>query len=215
MTDPVTKNPPILAILNDAANLCTLAGVLSGMLGIYFAVMGSPAIAAMCGVIAVILDCFDGPIARRSRNRPSYMSQVGLQLDSLADAICSGVGPAVLLLAVGGWTPLMLVPASLIVLAGVTRLAYFNVFGLTGGSFTGLPIFYNPVVVALTLLALWLIAPGAVGIGAGIVGVLIAVLNVSPFSVPKLKGTLFYVFLVLCFLLCAVLIVGDVAGPTR
>lgn len=198
-------NPTILSLLADWANLCTIAGVVSGLLGIYFAAQGRLQLSAAMGVIAVILDCFDGPIARSTKNRPAHMSVLGLQLDSLADAICSGVGPAVLVLAVGNWNSFLLIPAALIVVAGVTRLAYFNVYGLSGGKFSGMPIFYNPVVVALVLLVLWALAPGTAIGGAAAAGFAVAILNVAPFTVPKLRGRYLKGFLVLCFALTAVL----------
>lgn len=207
-------NPTILSLVADPANICTLLGVVSGLVGIYFAATGSLTIAAAFGVIAVILDCFDGPIARRTRNRPRSMSEVGLQLDSLADAVCSGVGPAVLIMGVAGWNPLALIPASLVVVAGVTRLAYFNVFGLTGGKFTGLPIFYNPVIVAVILLVVWLFADSAEvrSLSMGFGGLAIAVLNVAPLTVPKLRGRFFYTFLLIAFVLAAILFVVNLQG---
>lgn len=203
----VVAKPAILSLWSDWANLCTLLGVVSGMLGIYFAVAGQFAIAAAMGVIAVILDCFDGPIARRTANRAPHMSAVGLQLDSLADVICSGVGPAVLVLAVGGWHPLYLVPAILLVVAGVTRLAYFNVFGLSGGKFSGFPIFYNPVIIAIVLLVLLLLDRSLAAIGLAIAGVVVAVLNVAPIQIPKLAGRFFTFFVVGSFALTAALLI--------
>ena len=205
-------DPTILSLWADWANLCTIAGVVSGLLGIYFAAQGRLQISAAMGVLAVILDCFDGPIARSTKNRPAHMSALGLQLDSLADAVCSGVGPAVLVLAVGNWNSFLLVPAALIVVAGVTRLAYFNVYGLSGGKFSGMPIFYNPVVVALVLIALWALAPGAAVGGAAVAGFAVAILNVAPFTVPKLRGRYLKGFLVLCFALTAVLSVYAAQG---
>ncbi|MFJ2605361.1 CDP-alcohol phosphatidyltransferase family protein [Streptomyces sp. NPDC091279] len=218
-TEPATPagpagetNPTILSLLADWANLCTLAGVVSGLLGIYFAAQDKLQISAAMGVIAVILDCFDGPIARSTKNRPAHMSPLGLQLDSLADAICSGVGPAVLVMAVGDWNAFLLIPASLIVIAGVTRLAYFNVYGLSGGKFSGMPIFYNPVVVAIVLLVLWALAPGAAVGGAAAAGFAVAILNVAPFTVPKLRGRFLKGFLVFCFAQTAVLFVYAAQG---
>ncbi|KPI01695.1 CDP-alcohol phosphatidyltransferase [Actinobacteria bacterium OK074] len=212
-TDPASQaNPTILSLLADWANLCTIAGVVSGLLGIYFAAQGKLQVSAAMGVIAVVLDCFDGPIARSTKNRPAHMPPLGLQLDSLADAICSGVGPAVLVLAVGDWNSLLLVPAALIVVAGVTRLAYFNVYGLSGGKFSGMPIFYNPVVVALVLLVLWAVAPGAAVGGAAVAGFAVAILNVAPFTVPKLRGRFLKGFLVFCFAQTAVLFVYAAQG---
>lgn len=207
-----TTEPTIIGIAKDAANLCTLAGVLSGTIGVLLAARGSIAAALIAGVVAVLLDCFDGPIARRTKNRARRMSELGLQLDSLADAICSGVGPAVIVLAVADFHPAALVPAAALVIAGVMRLAYFNVYGLSGGSFSGLPIFYSPVLIAL----IWLVTiplpatlePWTLGIGA----IAIAALNIASIKVPKLRGKFFPIFIVLCFVLIGILAIGILQG---
>ncbi|MFJ6216120.1 CDP-alcohol phosphatidyltransferase family protein [Streptomyces sp. NPDC092296] len=192
--------------------MCTLTGVVSGLLGIHFAAQHKLPAAAALGVIAVILDCFDGPIARNTRNRAPHLPALGLQLDSLADAICSGVGPAVLVPAVGKWHAQVLIPAGLIVVAGVTRLAYFNIHGLSGGKLTALPIFYNPVVVAVVLVIPWEAAPGAAVAGAVAAGCAVAILNVAPFTVPRLRGRYFQWFLVLCVALTTVLFIYAAKG---
>lgn len=218
MSAAVTQHasaPTITSLLRDPANGVTVLGLVSGLAGIYAAIEGSVALAAALGVLAVVLDCVDGPVARRTRGRPAYMSRVGLELDSLADVVCSGVGPAVLVSAVASWHPLALVAAVVVVVASTVRLAYFNVFGLEGGAFTGLPVFYSPFVLGVVLLVAWLVAPGAAGAAGAVTLVVVAVLNTSALRVPKLRGRWFTGFMVAASLLIVVLVVLAVTGVGR
>jgi CDP-diacylglycerol---serine O-phosphatidyltransferase len=75
-----------------------------------------------------------------------------------------------------------------------------------------LPIFYNPVVVAVVLVVLWEAAPGAAVAGAVAAGCAVAILNVAPFTVPKLRGRYFQWFLVLCVALTTVLFIYAAKG---
>ena len=74
--------------------------------------------------LALVCDVLDGLVARRNR---SHQSVLGGDLDSLADVISFGVGPAVLGYTLGlrgGWDMLCL---TYFVVCGVSRLARFNV----------------------------------------------------------------------------------------
>lgn len=214
-TTQATAAPTILSLLRDPANVCTVLGLVSGLAGIHLAVRGDLAVAAALGVVAVILDCIDGPVARRTPGRPPYMSGIGLQLDSLADVVCSGVGPAVLVSALAGWHPLVLVPAAVLVVASTVRLAYFNVFGLTGGSFTGLPVFYTPAILAALLLLAWTLAP-SLAVPVAVVAVLVvAALHVSRVRVPKLRGVWFTAFMTATSVLTLALLALAATGGVR
>ena len=73
--------------------------------------------------IALVLDFFDGYVARLNKRRQSML---GADLDSLADVISFGVAPAVLGYTLGlrgGWDMLVL---TYFVVCGVSRLARFN-----------------------------------------------------------------------------------------
>lgn len=75
-------------------------------------------------LLAVILDVFDGRIARLTKST----SRFGLEFDSLADLISFGLAPSILMYQVVlrniGWGVLV---AFLFAIAGVLRLARFNV----------------------------------------------------------------------------------------
>ena len=81
MNQMMQPAPTILSFAKDLPNLCSLAGLLSAMLAIYFALLGVfPA--AMIGLIwAVFFDWSDGAIARRMNQRSIREKEFGGQLD--------------------------------------------------------------------------------------------------------------------------------------
>ncbi len=86
-----------------------------------------PAYAIVCLMISGLCDMFDGKVARTKKNRTDDEKKFGIQIDSLCDAICFGVLPAVIGYSVGLNTPFDLPVLILFPLCAVIRLAYFNV----------------------------------------------------------------------------------------
>ncbi|MBC8056984.1 MAG: CDP-alcohol phosphatidyltransferase family protein, partial [Rhizobiales bacterium] len=119
--------------------------------------------AAALAPAAFIFDVFDGRIARHRNTH----SALGRELDSLADVISFGVGPASLAYAAGlsgGWDALVLI---YFVCCGVSRLARYNVTAetLSAGAdkvayFEGTPI---PTSVALTAVLAFAAWQGQIG----------------------------------------------------
>jgi CDP-diacylglycerol--serine O-phosphatidyltransferase len=110
--------------------------------------------------LALVLDFFDGYVARLDRRRQSVL---GADLDSLADVISFGVAPAVLGYTLGlrgGWDMAIL---TYFVVCGVSRLARFNVTAATLSDattgkvkyFEGTPIPSSVVIVAILAFAFW------------------------------------------------------------
>jgi CDP-diacylglycerol--serine O-phosphatidyltransferase len=110
--------------------------------------------------LALVLDFFDGYVARLNRERQSLL---GADLDSLADVISFGVAPAVLGYTLGlrgGWDMVVL---TYFVVCGVSRLARFNVTASTLADadtgkvkyFEGTPIPTSVVIVGVLALAFW------------------------------------------------------------
>jgi len=145
------------------ADFFTLANAACGALMVFFAAatLGTHSklhffTAAAMAPAALIFDVLDGRIARwRHESSP-----LGRELDSLADVISFGIGPAALGFAAGlqgGWD---LVVLSYFVCCGVSRLARYNVTAesLSAGSdkvryFEGTPIPTSVVLVALLAVA--------------------------------------------------------------
>ena len=185
----------IIAHAGDLPNAVTLAGLLCGVLGIYFAVRGEFSAAVIALLWATFFDWFDGPIARRTKGRTNELRALGGQLDSLIDIVSSGVGPAILLLSIGDFSPWFIPGAFALIAAGALRLSYFNVFGLEDeSSYLGLPIDHNVIIVALVFLLEGVLGRTTFAIVLYVAIVLIAVLSVTPFRMPKAGGLWYYVF---------------------
>jgi len=152
-------------------NMITSLNILSGAVAVIFAVTGNLVMAAWFIILGIFFDFFDGLAARLV----DAQSPVGVQLDSLADVITSGLAPAlimmqlldmavtakteagVLLRFTDGWnfSYELYVPfvGLMIVIAAAYRLAKFNVDERQTTGFIGLPTPAN----ALLILSLPLI----------------------------------------------------------
>ncbi len=122
-------------------NLFTLANLFSGFTAIILTADGKFKEAAIFIIVAGIFDMLDGIMARLTRST----SELGVELDSLCDAVSFGVAPAFMLYKAEffGIETYGILLASLPALAGVFRLARFN-SELTSMEdkefFTGMPI---------------------------------------------------------------------------
>jgi CDP-diacylglycerol--serine O-phosphatidyltransferase len=147
------------------ADFFTLANAACGALMVFFAAatVGTHSrvhvfIAAAMAPLALFFDVIDGRVARwRHQSSP-----LGRELDSLADVISFGIGPAALGFAAGlqgGWD---LVALIYFVCCGVSRLARYNVTAesLSAGAekvpyFEGTPIPTSVALVAVLAVAAW------------------------------------------------------------
>ena len=193
INDSLEMPPTILSFAKDLPNLCSLAGLLSAVLAIYFAILGNfPA--AMIGLIwAVLFDWSDGRIARRMSSRTDNQRMFGGQLDSLIDIVSFGICPAIVLLSYGDFSPWFIPGAFIIVAAGVLRLSYFNVYGLVGeSSYQGLAIDNNGILLALLFVFHDLVGTSVFTTLLYLVILALAVLNVAPIRTPKLGMSWYY-----------------------
>ena len=78
-------------IKNNLANAFTLANLFSGSIGVIHLITGNYKITAVCIILSLILDFFDGFIARAMKSN----SNLGAQLDSLADMVSFGLLPGI------------------------------------------------------------------------------------------------------------------------
>jgi CDP-diacylglycerol--serine O-phosphatidyltransferase len=148
-------------------NIVTLLNLFSGCIALIFAVHGNFVVAAMFVFLGIFFDFFDGLLARKL----NVQSPLGIQLDSLADLVTSGVVPGVIMfkllsLTVDGpdyasysesWNSifhwqnfkLSLVPliGLFIPLASAYRLAKFNLDEDQQTYFKGLPVPANTLLI--------------------------------------------------------------------
>lgn len=151
--------------MKQIPNIITSLNLLCGCVAIIFAVSGDLVSASFFAFAGIFFDFFDG-LAARALNAHS---EVGLQLDSLADMVTSGVVPGVVMVqllsqaltghtlniinvfAEDGWNTSILsyLPfiGLLITVASAYRLAKFNVDTRQTSSFIGLPTPANTLLV--------------------------------------------------------------------
>lgn len=135
-------------------NLITLLNLFSGCIALIFAIDLNFEMAFFFVSLGIFLDFFDGFFARLFK----VSSPLGLQLDSLADMVTSGVVPGFVMvlmlsngnLSVNNWLPYL---GFIITLGSCYRLANFNIDTRQTDSFIGLPTPAN----ALLILSLPLI----------------------------------------------------------
>ena len=111
----------------DYTVVLTYLSLLSAVGGMALAITDHPILATICLLFCGLCDMFDGKVARTKKNRTEEQKSFGIQIDSLCDIVAFGVLPAVILLKLcaGCWYAWVIAP--LYVLAGLIRLAYFNV----------------------------------------------------------------------------------------
>lgn len=125
-------------------NAITCLNLFSGCLALYFAFKGELAYASYLVAIAAVLDFLDGMLARVLK---AY-SEIGKQLDSLADMVSFGVVPGVMLfmLILRADKGILGIPVDILAFFGflvtifsALRLAKFNIDTRQTDSFIGLP----------------------------------------------------------------------------
>ncbi len=184
-----SQSNSILSYAKDIPNICSLSGLACSLLAIYFSISGLYA-ASMIGMIwAVAFDWADGLVARRIKGRTGNDRIFGGQLDGLIDIVSYGVTPAILLLSYGGFEPVYLPGAFLILAASALRLSYFGTFGLSGGNrYTGLALDNNNIILVFLFLSEGLFSHGVFSIILYASALGLAALNVSQIKTPKLSG---------------------------
>ena len=105
----------------------TFIGMLSSVTGMGLAIQGKIIPAVICLMFSGFCDMFDGIVARTKKDRTDEEKRFGIQLDSLSDIVCFGVLPFVIGVCIGAreWWQISIM--ALFALAGLIRLAYFNV----------------------------------------------------------------------------------------
>ncbi len=120
--------------------MLTLGNLFSGFIAIIYIAKYEYEIAAIMILIAGIFDALDGMVARLIR----ATSSIGMELDSLCDAVSFGVAPSFMLYTMFFYQfdHIGILIASLPALSGVYRLARFNVQATFDDKlyFKGMPI---------------------------------------------------------------------------
>jgi CDP-diacylglycerol--serine O-phosphatidyltransferase len=125
-----------------ASNLLTYTSLVAGIGAIAVAAHGNRSGAGALIAMSVVADTFDGRFAGLFR-RTAVQREVGVQLDSLSDAIAFGIAPAVCLGALRiDWRSsdaIFWLSAFAYAACAITRLAFYNVTHEQTEGFIGLP----------------------------------------------------------------------------
>lgn len=168
------------------ANSLTYLSLLAGITAIGTSLAGRSDAAGALIALAVIADTFDGRFAQMFVRSPAQR-EIGVQLDSLSDAIAFGIAPCICLAqaAADG-------PGSVHVLwwgacfafaaCAITRLAFYNVTHASTPGFIGLPV----PVAALVASSVLLLAPST-GLAA-LAMLATSAAMVMPLPIPRPTG---------------------------
>ena len=111
----------------DYTVVVTYISLVSSIVGMFCAIDGKLTIAVFCLAFSGLCDMFDGKIARTKKDRTDDEKSFGIQIDSLCDIVCFGIFPIILGYKLGMCKFYSVVILAFYGLAGVIRLAYFNV----------------------------------------------------------------------------------------
>ncbi|WMJ81048.1 CDP-diacylglycerol--serine O-phosphatidyltransferase [Clostridium sp. MB40-C1] len=128
----------MLKIKNAIPNMFTLGNLAFGILSLIMSFQENYRLACYFIIISAIMDRYDGRLARRF----NVSSDLGKELDSLADLISFGVAPSILVFNVNSFSQLGFsgyLLALIFPIAGAYRLARYNITDFDG-SFSGIPI---------------------------------------------------------------------------
>jgi len=116
-------------------NIITLCNLAMGCLAVKFLFEGEPLLAVICSGIGLLADFLDGAVARILK----VSSELGKQLDSLADMVSFGVVPGVILYYLLSKNVEFAYIGFLVTLLSAVRLGKFNLDTRQSDQFIGLP----------------------------------------------------------------------------
>ena len=99
----------------------------SAAMGMILTFQGFAKYALFCLAFSGLCDMFDGKVARLKKNRTEDEKRFGIQIDSLCDVVCFGAFPMILCYSIGMRGPAGISILVFYLIAGVIRLAFFNV----------------------------------------------------------------------------------------
>jgi len=199
------KQPGMLFFAKDLPNICSLLGLLSTVIGIYFAIKGNFPAAIIAILWAVLFDWYDGIIARKLKGRTKAQGDFGGQLDSMIDIVSFGVFPAILLLSYGNYNIWFLVGAFVIIATSAIRLSYFNIYGLIDSkTYKGLALDNNVLILAFVFLFESFFTHATFSILIYALLMVLSALNLSSIPTPKFKGKWIYVLIVYVLVLTSI-----------
>lgn len=111
----------------DYTVILTYMSLASSITGMFCTFTGHLHWAVFCLALSGLLDTFDGKVARSKKDRTEEEKHFGIQIDSLCDMVSFGAFPVVICYFTGMRSMLSMAILIFYCLAGLIRLAYFNV----------------------------------------------------------------------------------------
>ena len=169
----------------------TMAGTTFALSGILLSLHHNTMHAIFCLIFAAICDAFDGVVARKGKSTKEQ-STYGVELDSLSDAISFGVLPMLIVQNLSYHNIYTYIISIFFCLAGIIRLAYFNMLSITkqsdGKEFVGLPITASAIILPAVYFIVKLLRIKVGYIIFPLTLLVTGILFISPFKLKKLTN---------------------------
>jgi len=193
--------------------ILTYIGVALRVLGMAFAFDREISYALSCLVVAGICDLFDGKIARMCKRNEAEKS-FGVEIDSLADIFNFIAFPIIIFIGLGlkSWMDICIY--IFYALAGIIRLAYFNMHALENNKdvpvnfYQGLPVTYAALILPVAFLFSYFLQDAYFLILYRIIMFFIGVLFILNIRINKPKGKEYLFFSLLAIVVLYVLLKG-------
>lgn len=185
--------------------IITYIGVAFAIIGMNFSLQENFRYAMICLVIAGVCDLFDGKVARMCK-RTKEEKLFGIEVDSLADMVGFVVFPVIIGYSLGLNAWFNIVGYVLLVLAGITRLGFFNITVADKNTdkpvscYNGLPVTSTSIIIPF----FWFLAEAIGKFDFSLlypyITYIVAFLFVFKFSIPKLKGKAYIIVSILALI---------------
>ena len=173
--------------------ILTYLGVAFALIGMNFALQGNFKYAMICMVVAGVCDLFDGKVARMCK-RTEEEKCFGIEIDSLADMVGFVVFPVIIGYSLGLNAWYNILGYVFLVLAGITRLGFFNISVVETNkdvpvkTYSGLPVTSTSIIVPF----FWFVCELIKGLSFSSIYIyiiyVVALLFILNIKIPKLKG---------------------------
>ena len=194
--------------------IVTYLGVIFAVLSMYFAftrmafVEGSYLrLSLIFLVLSGICDMFDGKVARMCK-RTQEEKEFGIQIDSLADTVNFVVLPVIIMISLGMTSVIDIIIYMLLILCGISRLAYFNVNASLDNPvkyYNGLPVTSTAIIYPVLGLLHGHIPENTFCLIYIIATLITAILFIAKIKIPKLKGSAYIIVPILAIILSILL----------
>ena len=174
----------------------TYMSLVSSTIGMFLAITGHFRLALVCLALSGLLDMFDGKVARTKKDRTEDEKKFGIQIDSLCDVVCFGAFPILLSYCLGMRSPIGIAILAFYAIAGVIRLAYYNVMEEKRQEetdenrkyYSGLPITSIAVIMPIVFV-IGIFCPESFVLLLHCTMLIVGMLFIINFNMPKPKNT--------------------------